>query len=1149
MSDPQQRLRKRLEEFQRTGDPAAITGPAADQDLRDATPSSANGLDTDVAHTLAWVRWSRSQVLAGGESEQERKKALPLFDLVHAEDPHNVPGPLQDLLAERGKSRLDRASVAARQTFRPYMDVQSSVRHAIAQYQGYLQDHDPGRLEDALDHFRRVMAEIPPGNLLRPIVALLTGLCLYMQYERTQSADVLREAVTTLREGVAGLPPRHELRPTALICLACVLQVSYMNRADAGLLTEIMSLAQEATEGAQSESPMRDLVEMAAAAMADLNPATAGSPEDSVDRLVAAARARLAGLRADDPARPEALAALGAALAERFNRTGDGPDLDEALSFVEAAGPDGGPLVWSVHGTLLAMRSRLGGDTTLSDRAMELLEKGVTATPPRHALYPIMRANLAVGRWQRYERTQDQADLEAAIGIGREVLETVDATSQLRPTLMHNLAAGLQDRYRYTQDRTALDESLELARSAQRSFVDRSREHLAALNSLVLGLILLHRHTGKAEHVHEAVELGRRLKQAMRAGDPHCAVYLMALAQALETQGEVTGSAADLDEAIDLIRDAADAPGERPAGYVETELASALLRRFEKTNEPGDLDEAADRLREASKADGEVRLSALALLGRVLRLRYERSRGNDQDSLNQAAEVLQRALAGEHGPTRFVTTAIELGRVRALLPDWVGAAAAFGAAIEKLPMMAPRTMGPADRTRVLERVSRLAADAAACAISAGLPERAVELLEQGRALQIAQLIDARADLTELRERAPELAARLTALRLRLDAIDRSGPPAGSVAERRHRAHDEWDRLVTEIRAVPGMGSFLMPMTAADIRAEAAAGAIVYLNVSVHRSDAIVVTADAIRTVWMPPGFDKKVTEQARRFEVARTTGDREAALDVLDWLRRQITAKVLAALGHRIGPEPGRPLPRVWWCAGGPLVTLPVHAAVLDRVVSSYIPSVRALRHARGGAPLTAAALDQMLVVPVASPRHIPLPAVKDEAGSLQALFPDATIMPAEQATVARVAEALRGHPVVHFACHAETDAAQPARSALHLFDGPLTVTRLGRIGVPDATLAYLSACETAGTSDPHAAEALHLASAFQAIGFRHVVASLWKVEDAAARELAGDVYRRLSGDGPADDVAVALHEAVLARRLADPDAVVGWATLIHTGA
>jgi hypothetical protein len=339
------------------------------------------------------------------------------------------------------------------------------------------------------------------------------------------------------------------------------------------------------------------------------------------------------------------------------------------------------------------------------------------------------------------------------------------------------------------------------------------------------------------------------------------------------------------------------------------------------------------------------------------------------------------------------------------------------------------------------------------------------------------------------------------------------------------------------------------MTAAEIRAEAAAGAIVYLNVSARRSDAIVVTADAIRTVWLSQGSAEEVAEQAGRFEVARTTGDRAAARDVLDWLRQQVIAKVLAALGHPARPEPGRPLPRVWWCAGGPLVTLPVHAAALDRVVSSYIPSVRALRHARGRAPLTGAALDRMLVVPVTSAGRASLPAVKDEAESLRALFPGATIMSAEQATVARVAEALGRHPVVHFACHAETDAGVPARSALHLFDGPLTVVRLGRVGVPEAALAYLSACETASTSDPHAAEALHLASAFQAIGFRHVVASLWKVEDAAARELTEDVYRRLSVAGSADDVATALHEAVLARRLADPDAVADWATFIHTGA
>ncbi|MFC5802605.1 hypothetical protein [Streptomyces formicae] len=54
----------------------------------------------------------------------------------------------------------------------------------------------------------------------------------------------------------------------------------------------------------------------------------------------------------------------------------------------------------------------------------------------------------------------------------------------------------------------------------------------------------------------------------------------------------------------------------------------------------------------------------------------------------------------------------------------------------------------------------LATDAAACAIDAGRPARALELLEGGRAVMWKQLLRTRSDRTELHEVAPRLARRM-----------------------------------------------------------------------------------------------------------------------------------------------------------------------------------------------------------------------------------------------------------------------------------------------------------------------------------------------------------------------------------------------------
>src|SRR5262249_46884578 len=72
------------------------------------------------------------------------------------------------------------------------------------------------------------------------------------------------------------------------------------------------------------------------------------------------------------------------------------------------------------------------------------------------------------------------------------------------------------------------------------------------------------------------------------------------------------------------------------------------------------------------------------------------------------------------------------------------------------------------REQLLADWRGLATDAAACAIAAGQPDRAVELLEQGRGGLWSQLLETRTDLTALHESHSCLAARLDAVRANLD---------------------------------------------------------------------------------------------------------------------------------------------------------------------------------------------------------------------------------------------------------------------------------------------------------------------------------------------------------------------------------------------
>ena len=79
-----------------------------------------------------------------------------------------------------------------------------------------------------------------------------------------------------------------------------------------------------------------------------------------------------------------------------------------------------------------------------------------------------------------------------------------------------------------------------------------------------------------------------------------------------------------------------------------------------------------------------------------------------------------------------------------------------------------------------------------------------------------------------------------------------------------------------------------------------------------------------------------------------------------------------------------------------------------------------------------------------------------------------------------------------HFGCHGLQVPIRPLDSALLLEDGKLTMSDIIKCHMPNASLAYLSACETATGDVESPDEALHIAATMLFAGFRGVVGILW---------------------------------------------------------
>ena len=253
--------------------------------------------------------------------------------------------------------------------------------------------------------------------------------------------------------------------------------------------------------------------------------------------------------------------------------------------------------------------------------------------------------------------------------------------------------------------------------------------------------------------------------------------------------------------------------------------------------------------------------------------------------------------------------------------------------------------------------------------------------------------------------------------------------------------------------------------------------------------------------------------------------------------------------------------------AAGPHLADPEGAdlnnSAYSMAVSSYVPSIKALAHARSRARRAGRTVGSLLIATMpTTPGLLALRGVEKEkdhvADAAGRLLPTTVL---RHPSVDQVVDSLRDCSIAHFACHGYTDSVDPSGSALVLQSSKggngleqdmLTVHRISELDLACAQVAYLSACSTAdGSAGRLSDEVIHVVSGFQVAGFPHVVGCLWPSEDRVCVEVAQVFYAELVrreqwwGEG---GVASALREAVIRQRVLDPKMPLLWAQFVHYG-
>lgn len=215
-----------------------------------------------------------------------------------------------------------------------------------------------------------------------------------------------------------------------------------------------------------------------------------------------------------------------------------------------------------------------------------------------------------------------------------------------------------------------------------------------------------------------------------------------------------------------------------------------------------------------------------------------------------------------------------------------------------------------------------------------------------------------------------------------------------------------------------------------------------------------------------------------------------------------------------------------------PLHALPLHALEIDgepllaRHPVVYAPSLGALRHCvararpRAGKP-------QVALVGDPSGDRAEVAALIRELARRFGTEPLISAAVTCAALVARVA----GCDLVHFQGHARHHTGDPLDSHLVLADGRLSAREVLDLRDLRAGLVTLAACESAASGIAPGDEPLGLIPAFLQAGAGAVLASLWRVEAAAARATMERFYGAFADDATCPDKAAALRAACLALR------------------
>lgn len=485
----------------------------------------------------------------------------------------------------------------------------------------------------------------------------------------------------------------------------------------------------------------------------------------------------------------------------------------------------------------------------------------------------------------RFTQLGDKADIDRAVALV-ELTQSLEQADDLgRAARAHHV------RFAVSQSVRDLEVAISLFERALEKMTD-DRDRLWAAYNLADAYRTAESVSGDEGFLRRATDL---CEQTL-TDDPARAPLLVVLADVRRQRFRRSGDRHHLEHAMDLYRQAVAL--DRDAGTLGS-LGDAHLGRFTAFGDPADLLLALDNFREALAMTPEN--STMWVFGVARYCRAYRSlfavsrRAVHTRDLKMLADLCERA---SHGMPKHRAAACHAVGSLALAMDQPRIAVdVLDQAVDLLRTAAWRDTDWPAQEAYLRELRDLASDSVAAHLAVGHPAAAVAAAERGRALTLGAELDIRADVANLARIHPALAQRLDEVRDRLNTrfeYDLVGTMRDTVGRNnRTNLWAEHDRLVEEVRQLPGFAGFLRPPKLAELRSGMeAGGAVVLVNATDIRADAVIVTSDADPVPVPLPGLttDDLATHAAALLHavtappLTRSLRARRVLTDILGWL-------------------------------------------------------------------------------------------------------------------------------------------------------------------------------------------------------------------------------------------------------------------------